>query len=45
MTAADFDTMIAVNLRAPFLLAQRILAGHLGATGAVRPASSFVVGP
>jgi 3-oxoacyl-[acyl-carrier protein] reductase len=27
VTAADFDTMIAVNLRAPFLLAQRILPG------------------
>jgi 3-oxoacyl-[acyl-carrier protein] reductase len=27
VTAADFDAMIAVNLRAPFLLAQRILPG------------------
>ena len=27
MTATDFDEMIAVNLRAPFLLAQRALPG------------------
>ncbi len=27
VTAADFDEMIAVNLRAPFLLAQRALPG------------------
>jgi 3-oxoacyl-[acyl-carrier protein] reductase len=30
VTAADFDMMIAVNLRAPFLLAQRILPGMAG---------------
>jgi 3-oxoacyl-[acyl-carrier protein] reductase len=27
VTAADFDEMLAVNLRAPFLLAQRVLPG------------------
>lgn len=27
VTAADFDAMLAVNLRAPFLLAQRTLPG------------------
>ena len=27
VTAADFDAMVAVNLRAPFLLAQRVLPG------------------
>ena len=27
VTAADFDEMMAVNLRAPFLLAQRTLPG------------------
>jgi 3-oxoacyl-[acyl-carrier protein] reductase len=30
VTAADFDAMVAVNLRAPFLLAQRVLPGMAG---------------
>ena len=42
VTAADFDAMVAVNLRAPFLLAQRDPAGH-GGPG-VRPDPVRVVG-